>query len=89
MKNSGGKKSPDNPKKPTRDCNLCPKHLPSEDKKHWQADCPYLERFHQSMEKEAKTKKQVAFAATDESNDDEGDSNDSAWVTLSESVVGI
>ena len=87
MKNSGGKKSADNPKKPTRDCNLCPKHLPSEDKKHWQADCPYLERFHQSMEKEAKTKKQVAFAATDESNDDEGDSNDSAWVTLSETVV--
>ena len=28
------------------------------------------------------SKKQVAVAATDDSNDEEGDSNDSAWITL-------
>ena len=55
---TNGKNGADPVKKlPTRDCRLCPKRLPSEEKKHWEADCPHLERFHQTMEQEANTGK--------------------------------
>ena len=90
QKKNNGKNGADPVKKlPTRDCRLCPKRLPSEEKKHWEADCPHLERFHQTMEQEAKQKKHTTFASLanedcDETNDDD---NDSAWVTLSPSVV--
>ena len=89
QKKANGKNSEDATKKlPTRECRICPKRIPSEDKKHWEADCPYLERFHQSMEQETKPKKHTTFTSIandcDSNNDDE---NDSAWVTLSATVV--
>jgi len=90
QKKTRGKSSGDPVQKlPTRDCRLCLKRLPSEEKKHWEADFPHLERFHQSMEQEAKQKKHTAFASLanedyDETNDDD---SESAWVTLSTTVV--
>lgn len=92
---SGGKKSEESTKQPTRECKICPSFVPPNEKKHWQADCPYLERFHQAMEKEEKSKdtkvkRQLTFATTECTAGHDGDDSedsDSAWVTLSETVA--
>lgn len=94
-KKSGGKKYDEKVKQPTRECKICPSFVPPEEKKHWQTDCPYLERFHQAMVKEEKSKdlkvkKQLTFATTectDGQGGDDSEDSDSAWVTMSETVA--
>ena len=85
----------DKVKQLTRECKICPFFVPPEEKKHWQTDCSYLERFHQAMVKEEKSKdlkvkKQLTFATTectDGQGGDDSEDSDSAWVTMSETVA--